>query len=70
MFLYCLTNFFSNFGPNSTVSVIPGEAFPTRYRGTAHGMSAASGKVGAVVAQVGFARLRNIGGEDHFVKHM
>lgn len=68
--LYCLCNFFSNFGPNSTVGVTPGEAFPTRYRATAHGISAASGKLGAVVAQVGFARLKDIGGPNQFVKHI
>ncbi|PAV16095.1 phosphate transporter [Pyrrhoderma noxium] len=70
VFLYCLTNFFQNFGPNTTTFVIPGEAFPTRYRSTAHGISAASGKLGAIVAQVGFAQLRNIGGKNKFVKHI
>ncbi|KAI5116663.1 hypothetical protein M0805_000812 [Coniferiporia weirii] len=70
VFLYCLSNFFSDFGPNSTVSVFPGEAFPTRYRSTACGISAASGKVGAVIAQVGFARLKDIGGTNNFVKHI
>jgi len=70
VFLYCLTNFFQNFGPNTTTFVIPGEAFPTRYRSTAHGISAASGKLGAVVAQVGFARLKNIGGPNAFVGHI
>ncbi|KAF8626413.1 hypothetical protein AX17_006580 [Amanita inopinata Kibby_2008] len=70
VFLYCLANFFQNFGPNTTTFVIPGEVFPTRYRSTAHGISAASGKLGAVVAQVGFAQLRNIGGPNHFVKHI
>ncbi|KAG2147700.1 major facilitator superfamily domain-containing protein [Suillus clintonianus] len=70
VFLYCLTNFFQNFGPNTTTFVIPGEAFPTRYRSTAHGISAASGKLGAVIAQVGFARLVNIGGTNKFVKHI
>jgi PHS family inorganic phosphate transporter-like MFS transporter len=68
--LYCLSNFFSNFGPNTTTFVIPGEAFPTRYRATAHGISAASGKLGAIIAQVGFARLKDLGGPDAFVKHM
>jgi PHS family inorganic phosphate transporter-like MFS transporter len=68
--LYCFANFFQNFGPNTTTFVIPGEAFPTRYRSTAHGISAASGKLGAIVAQVGFARLANIGGTNHFVKHI
>lgn len=70
IFLYCLANFFQNFGPNVTTFVIPGEAFPTRYRSTAHGISAASGKLGAIVAQVGFARLANIGGTNAFLKHM
>ncbi|KAF8131586.1 major facilitator superfamily domain-containing protein [Boletus edulis] len=51
IFLYCLANFFQNFGPNTTTFIVPGEAFPTRYRSTAYGISAACGKVGAVVAQ-------------------
>ena len=68
--LYCLANFFQNFGPNTTTFIIPGEAFPTRYRSTAHGISAASGKLGAVVAQVGFGRLKDIGGPNKFVKHI
>ncbi|KAJ7110429.1 inorganic phosphate transporter [Mycena epipterygia] len=70
VFLYCLTNFFQNFGPNTTTFVIPGEIFPTRYRSTAHGISAASGKLGAVVAQVGFSQLVNIGGTNKFVPHI
>ncbi|KAJ7158991.1 inorganic phosphate transporter [Mycena crocata] len=70
VFLYCLTNFFQNFGPNTTTFVIPGEVFPTRYRSTAHGISAASGKLGAIVAQVGFSQLVNIGGTNQFVKHI
>ncbi|KAK0495364.1 phosphate transporter [Armillaria luteobubalina] len=70
VFLYCLANFFQNFGPNTTTFVIPGEVFPTRYRSTAHGISAASGKLGAIVAQVGFARLKDIGGTNKFVKHI
>ncbi|TFK40044.1 phosphate transporter [Crucibulum laeve] len=70
VFLYCLANFFQNFGPNTTTFVIPGEIFPTRYRSTAHGISAASGKLGAIVAQVGFAQLKDIGGTNKFVKHI
>jgi len=68
--LYCLANFFQNFGPNTTTFVIPGEVFPTRYRSTAHGISAASGKLGAIVAQVGFQRLKDHGGKNKFIKHM
>ncbi|KAK2463460.1 hypothetical protein APHAL10511_004546 [Amanita phalloides] len=70
VFLYCLANFFQNFGPNTTTFVIPGEAFPTRYRSTAHGIAAASGKLGAIVAQVGFAQLQNIGGPNRFIQHI
>jgi len=28
-FLYCLINFFQNFGPNTTTFIVPGEVFPT-----------------------------------------
>jgi PHS family inorganic phosphate transporter-like MFS transporter len=56
LFLFCLANFFQNFGPNVTTFVIPGEVFPTRYRSTGHGFSAACGKLGAIVAQVIFYR--------------
>ncbi|KAI0447120.1 major facilitator superfamily domain-containing protein [Xylaria telfairii] len=50
--LYVIANYFFNFGPNTTTFIIPGECFPTRYRSTGHGISAAMGKVGAIVAQV------------------
>ncbi|KAI1323200.1 phosphate permease [Xylariaceae sp. FL0255] len=49
--LYVIANYFFNFGPNTTTFIIPGECFPTRYRSTGHGISAAAGKVGAIVAQ-------------------
>lgn len=70
VFLYCLANFFQNFGPNTTTFIIPGEVFPTRYRSTSHGISAASGKLGAIVAQVGFARLKDIGGKNAWINHI
>ena len=50
--LFCLANFFQNFGPNTTTFIIPGEVFPTRYRATVHGISAACGKIGAIAAQL------------------
>lgn len=59
--LYVLAQFFFNFGPNTTTFIVPGEAFPTRYRSTSHGISAASGKIGAIVAQVVFGPLKTIG---------
>ncbi|PIA15543.1 MFS general substrate transporter [Coemansia reversa NRRL 1564] len=59
IFLFSLAQLFQNFGPNVTTFVIPGEVFPTRFRSTAHGISAAAGKLGAIVAQVGFLQLAN-----------
>lgn len=50
--LYVVAQFFFNWGPNTTTFVIPGECFPTRYRSTGHGISAAMGKIGAILAQV------------------
>ena len=40
---------------------MPGECFPTRYRSTSHGISAAAGKVGAIIAQTIFGPLRTRG---------
>ncbi|XP_010469529.1 PREDICTED: probable inorganic phosphate transporter 1-6 [Camelina sativa] len=54
---YSLTFFFSNFGPNATTFIVPAEIFPTRLRSTCHGISAASGKAGAMVGAFGFAAL-------------
>lgn len=59
--LYVLCQFFFNFGPNSTTFIVPGECFPTRYRSTSHGFSAASGKIGAIIAQAAIAPLRTRG---------
>ncbi|KAK4943309.1 acid phosphatase pho5 [Elasticomyces elasticus] len=59
--LYVLAQFFFNFGPNATTFIVPGECFPTRYRSTSHGLSAASGKVGAIIAQCVFGPLRTRG---------
>ncbi|MCJ1466404.1 acid phosphatase pho5 [Pseudocyphellaria aurata] len=59
--LYVLAQFFFNFGPNATTFIVPGECFPTRYRSTSHGISAASGKVGAIIAQTIFGPLRTRG---------
>jgi PHS family inorganic phosphate transporter-like MFS transporter len=47
--LFGISQFFFNFGPNVTTFVIPAELFPTRFRSTCHGISAASGKLGAIV---------------------
>ncbi|EDO17777.1 hypothetical protein Kpol_541p20 [Vanderwaltozyma polyspora DSM 70294] len=57
--LYIVCQFFQNFGPNTTTFIIPGEIYPTRYRSTAHGISAACGKVGAIIAQTVLGTLIN-----------
>merc|ERR1719291_600628 len=44
--------FFLNSGPNITTFIFPAEVFPTRVRATCHGISAASGKMGALVGTV------------------
>ncbi|KAF9133561.1 Inorganic phosphate transporter pho84 [Mortierella sp. GBA39] len=64
IFLFALTQFFQNFGPNATTFIIPGEVFPTRYRSTGHGISAGMGKLGAIVAQIGFSSLKDKGGKN------
>ncbi|KAI3412841.1 MFS domain-containing protein [Psidium guajava] len=55
--IYSLTFFFANFGPNATTFVVPAEIFPARFRSTCHGISAASGKLGAMVGAFGFLYL-------------
>jgi PHS family inorganic phosphate transporter-like MFS transporter len=62
--IYTLAQFFTNFGPNTTTFIIPGEVFPTKFRSTAHGISAAMGKLGAIVSQLGFFQLKNVGGKN------
>ena len=47
--IYSLSYFFIDFGPNTTTFVIPAEVYPVRYRTTGHGISAASGKLGAAI---------------------
>ena len=46
LFLYGLTFFFSNFGPNSTTFILPAESFPPSVRSTLNGFCAAMGKLG------------------------
>ncbi|KAG0452684.1 hypothetical protein HPP92_025078 [Vanilla planifolia] len=52
--MYGFTFFFANFGPNSTTFIVPAEIFPARLRSTCHGISAAAGKLGAIIGSFGF----------------
>ncbi|KAJ3233865.1 phosphate transporter, partial [Chytriomyces hyalinus] len=47
--VFTIAQFFFQFGPNTTTFIVPGEVFPTRFRSTGHGISAACGKVGAIL---------------------
>lgn len=44
--------------------------YPTRFRSTAHGISAAAGKVGAVLAQALIGPLRNKNGTNKWLNHV
>jgi len=59
--IYVLIQLFFNWGPNTTTFIVPGECFPTRYRSTSHGISAASGKIGSIIAQAAISPLRTRG---------
>lgn len=52
MAMYFLSSFFNQFGPNSVTFIAAAEVFPTPIRATAHGFSAAAGKLGALLAAV------------------
>ncbi|KAJ9657979.1 hypothetical protein H2198_003947 [Neophaeococcomyces mojaviensis] len=50
--MYFLSSFFNQFGPNSVTFIAAAECYPTAVRATAHGFSAAVGKLGALTAAV------------------
>ncbi|KAL3476034.1 major facilitator superfamily domain-containing protein [Aspergillus californicus] len=54
MTVFTLSQIFLNMGPNCTTWLMPVEVFPTRVRGTAHGISAAAGKCGAILTSFAF----------------
>ncbi|KUL90275.1 hypothetical protein ZTR_01977 [Talaromyces verruculosus] len=58
--LYIIGQTLFNFGPNATTYMLPAELFPTRYRATCHGISAASGKLGSILVEL-FTVYYNIG---------
>ncbi len=55
--IYGLTFFFGNMGPNTTTFVLPSEVYPTKFRASGHGISAASGKLGAAIATFFFSSI-------------
>lgn len=56
---YGLGYFFTEFGPNVTTFTYPAEIFPVSVRATAHGISAAVGKLGAFIGAFVFPMLLN-----------
>jgi MFS transporter, PHS family, inorganic phosphate transporter len=46
---YGISYFFTEFGPNVTTFVLPGELYPVSVRATGHGISAGIGKLGAFI---------------------
>ncbi|KAJ7218853.1 major facilitator superfamily domain-containing protein [Mycena rebaudengoi] len=58
-FIVCFTllQFFFNFGANTTTYCYLVEVFPTRFRASAHDMSAAAGKAGTIISALVFNKL-------------
>jgi hypothetical protein len=50
--MYFISSFFNQFGPNAVTFLVAAEVFPTPIRATAHGFSAACGKLGALMAAI------------------
>ncbi|KAH8428471.1 phosphate transporter [Aspergillus melleus] len=69
--LYIIGQALFNFGPNATTYILPSELFPTRYRATAHGISAGAGKLGSILVQI-FSAYYNFGtgvGDEPTIRH-
>lgn len=54
LFIYGISYFFTEFGPNATTFVYPSEIFPVEGRTTGYGISAATGKIGAFAGVFSF----------------
>lgn len=59
MVIFTISQFMLTVGPNCTTFLIPAEVFPTRVRGTAHGISAAAGKCGAILTSFAFGTVED-----------
>ena len=58
--MYLGSSFVGQCGPNATTFLIPAEIFPTEMRTMCHGIAAASGKVGALIAAILFHHLSEV----------
>lgn len=50
--IYFLSSFFQQFGPNCTTFLVAAEVYPVAVRASAHGFSAAMGKLGALMPAI------------------
>lgn len=66
VFLYGMTFFFANYGPNTTTFILPSLIFEEHHRATWNGVSAAAGKLGALTGATLFAPAADTFG-DHVV---
>ncbi|KAH8810628.1 putative inorganic phosphate transporter C8E4.01c [Xylogone sp. PMI_703] len=57
--LFTLSQLTLNFGPTTMTFLLPVKLFPTRVRGTAHGIAAASGKCGAILTAFAFGTIND-----------
>lgn len=58
-FLFYFQAFWLQLGPNCTTFLVAAEVYPTVVRATGHGLSAASGKLGALVPEIIFNYVSN-----------
>jgi len=63
--LYGMTFFFANYGPNTTTFILPSLTFSPECRSTWNGISAASGKLGALAGATLFAPAADALGDDN-----
>ncbi len=52
--VFCILTFSLNWGPNVGTYVVPAEIYPVEIKSTFHGLSAASGKLGALAGTLLF----------------
>jgi len=64
LLLYGMTFFFANYGPNATTFLLPSTTFSVNCRSTLNGVSAASGKIGALLGAMMFEPLAERFGDD------
>jgi PHS family inorganic phosphate transporter-like MFS transporter len=62
LIMYGATYFFASFGPKMTTFVIPSELYPTEVRAFCHGISAAGGKLGAIIGTYAFKYILSASG--------